>query len=123
MPTTITATGPTGTILREDSPAMVLGYRTQRQGGAITHDILGGGVDATVRTGGLRAGTLELLYVTEAAASASENMHRTATRLDLTSTELTTINMRYVVTGALERELEDQTRSLWVVRVGFQEVT
>jgi hypothetical protein len=104
------------------TPLLVLGYETARQSQSIFHDILGGGQDVTLRPASLRSGTLRLLLATEAEAVAAETAHAAGKVLRLTDTDRPSVSMSYVLDGSLVRRLDDGTRKLWTLDVGYREV-
>lgn len=116
MPTTITTSA--GTII---TPALVLGYRSARPSGTIVQPVLGGGVDVLVQPAKPRTGTLEFLFLTEAAAKTAEDLHSSAYYFTLADSDLSSVGMRYVVTGDILRELHEN-RARWLLTVPFQEV-
>lgn len=103
-------------------PIYVLGYETTRRSQSIFHDIIGGGQDVTLRPATRRSGTLRLLFATEAQAVAAETAHASGTVLRLQDDERTSIDMSYVLSGILVRRLDDDSRELWTLDVGYQEV-
>lgn len=116
MPTTITPN--TGATI---TPILVLGYSATRESSTIVSQVLGGGVDVLVQPTKPRAGALELLFTTEASAKQADDIHASGYYFTLTDTDVPSVNMRYVVTGAVTRELT-AGRVQWVVTVPFQEV-
>lgn len=119
MTTTIT----NGTDVLE--PILVLGYRTGRPSRNVEHDILDrADPDISFQPAGTRKGTLELLFDTEAAAEEAELLHAAIATWTISDPERTTVAMSYVLAqgGELERELDDDTRNVWIVRVPFREV-
>jgi hypothetical protein len=105
------------------NPTMVLGYSSSRLAGNIIHPVLGReDPDVTMRPAGLRTGTLELLFTGETDGKEAEDLHSTTAVFTLTSTDRPSINMSYVAAGRIGRELDPDTRDVWVVRIEFQEV-
>lgn len=104
------------------SPVLVLGYQTSRESQNVVHDLIGGGIAVTLVRPRPRAGTLELFYVTEAAAHAAAELHAGETSFTFTDTERTTVAMTYVVDGSVGVELDDESREYWTVSVDYQEV-
>lgn len=105
-------------------PTLVLSYASSRASGNKKHDLLGGGASMSLGKAGLRTGTLELFFPVEADAAAAEDLHRTAGVFTFTDPDRTSVAMSYVLAdgGELVRELDDETRDAWIVRVAFQEV-
>lgn len=108
------------------TPTQVLGYRSEREAGNIIHPILGrSNPDVTLRAAALRTGELEIGFqgaTAEADSLAAESIHATGGIFTVLSTERASVEMTYVVSGRVRRELDDESRDAWVVAVGFQEV-
>jgi hypothetical protein len=105
-------------------PLVVVEYSSIRRTGNILHNVLGrSDVDVTFKAAGLREGTLKLLFPSLAAALQVESMHASIGSITLASTELPAIGMRYVPSGDIELELDDDTRRLWAVSIDFQEIS
>lgn len=109
----------TGAVI---TPDLVLGYETARSSRNIVHQIIGGGIAVSVIAPNPRSGVLSLFFSSETSAFAALNQHATETTFSLVSTDRTPINMTYVVDGDVSLALEDGTRNLWIVDVGYQEV-
>lgn len=117
MATTIT-TGST-TI----TPLLVTGWQASQESRNIVHTIIGrSSPDVTLKTANMRTGTLEMLFGTAADADEARTLHVEAAVFTLTSSELSQVNMAYVVAGSISSILEDETRRLWTISVDFQEV-
>lgn len=119
MATTITAGATT------IAPIQVEGYSAARTGGTLVHQILARqDPDVSLRPAGMRAGTLTLLFATEATAAAAVTALSAAGAFTLASTDRTSIAMRFVVPSGqqLTIALDDVTRNHWHVSVPFQEV-
>lgn len=116
-----TITHSTGTI----TPEVVNGFTASREPGNIVHTVLGSSTpDVSLRPSALRAGTLELVFATAAAATAAEAVMALPQVLTITDPDVAEVGMDFVVAGgATEITLDDQTRSVWVLRVPFQEVS
>lgn len=116
------------TLFSRDSdtytPTLVTGYRSSREPGTLVHPIPGSeDKEFTERPAGLRSGTLTVLFASESDAATFEAALATGEEMDLTSDERTSIVMTFRPVGApIDRELEDQTRDLWLVTFGYQEV-
>ena len=119
MGTTITNAGDTIT------PTEVLSYLTARRSNNVIHRILNGTIAVSVLPPQPRAGSLELFFETEAAAAAADLFHTRSGTFALTTDDITTGNITYVLseTGDIKRELDPQTRTRWIVTVDYQEVT
>lgn len=119
MSTTISAGA---TILR---PILVDGYSAVRESRNIVHHIIGRqDPDITRRPASLRSGSLRLLFADEAESLQAEDVHANGITFVLTSTERASIEMTYVLAEGqtITRELDDETRELWLVIVPFQEI-
>ena len=119
MTTTLTYAGVSIT------PRLVLGWEQTRDSLNLEHPLIGGGREVTHTPPTLRAGTLQLFFITEAEALDAEAMHRTAPYLDMASDDRAIANMRYVLAdgGQLGIVLDDNTRDVWTVSVDYREVT
>lgn len=109
------------------APDITLGYQSRRSTRTNVHDILGrAGADVTLRPAGLRTGTLRLGFTgagAEARSRAAENALSEAVTCSLNEPDTPTAAMTFVVVGDIDRELEPETRTAWVVAFGYQEVT
>lgn len=106
------------------TPLLTLGYSSSAQSLNVTHQVLGGDLDVTVRAAGMRTGTLQFLFSDEDDAAACELMHRQPMSFTLTDDDRATIDMTYVIApaGNIARALDGDTRDQWTVSVDFQEV-
>lgn len=114
--TTIIYSG--GTI----EPIAVSDYATSREGGNIVHPILGRAEpDVTLRPANLRTGTLTMTFADEGASRIAEDAHATGAVFGILSDERPTVEMSYVVAGAISRTLG--AAAVWTLTVDFQEVS
>ncbi|WP_157156263.1 hypothetical protein [Diaminobutyricimonas sp. LJ205] len=104
------------------APELVLGYQTNRESNNVVHRLVDGSVSVTLRETNLRAGTLELFFLTEPAAAECVQMHADGSLFLFTEPERPTLSMTYVVAGRIGFALEEQTRDRWIVSVDYQEV-
>ncbi|MET4053584.1 hypothetical protein ABID81_002962 [Frigoribacterium sp. PvP054] len=105
-------------------PLLSAGYQSSRQSRTVVHEVLGRSYpDITQFPMSLRSGTLTLVYDNEADALESERMHVGGYVMTYADSDLQSATMTYIVNGALTRELEPQTRAVWLVTVAYQEVT
>jgi hypothetical protein len=119
MTATITATNGAGTT----TPVTVLSpWATAWESRNVIHDLIGGGIAVSLVGPRPRAGEMELLYNTEAAAFASVALHREETTFTLTETDVSSVSMSYVVDGSVQARLDETTVRRWVVTIGYQEV-
>jgi hypothetical protein len=103
------------------TPDVFTELRTTSAAGTVLHPIIGStDVDVTLRPSSRRSGTLRLFYVTEAAATTAETMHRAGNPLTLTSTERPWMNMGYVVSGPVELANADPKGKHWTLDVTYQ---
>lgn len=119
MATTITHTG--GTI----TPTLVDGYSASVEPGNLVHLVPNRAApDYALREAGLRTGELTLVFAGQAAAVAAFAALRVKQVLTLTSTDVPTISMSFIIFGGtLRLELDRTTRKAWTVIVPYQEVT
>lgn len=121
MSTVITYTG--GSI----TPDMVLSFQSSREAGNIVHPILGrANPDVTFRPAMLRTGTLQLGFyasTAEADSLAAEEAHALGVVFTLASTDRSSIEMSYVVSGGVVRSLVVPSgQGAWTLDIDFQEV-
>ena len=107
------------------TPTVVDGWEQEHESSTTVHRLISGGTEVTHAPAGPRTFTLKLVFPVEADAAACVDLHRTAPFLDLTSTDRTFVNGRYVVAegGRVAVDLDDVTRNVWVVTVDATEVT
>jgi hypothetical protein len=119
MASTITLEGTTTKVL----PLLVDGYTSSRPIRHVVHEVLGNGTaEVTFRPSPRRAGTLRLLFATETAATDAETQLRKPSQFSLTDPDRPSILMVFVVVGTLVRQLDDESRELWVLEVPYQEI-
>lgn len=106
------------------TPELVLGYETAQAGRNIVHDILGRpDPDVSLAPAALRAGTLNLFFLTAADADACRKLHARAAVFTYSATDTASTSMRYVLDSAgIGQALEDQTRKRWTVTIAYREV-
>lgn len=115
---TITRTSDSATT----SPVLVDGYEAALSSRNVVHDLIGGDIAVTLVTPRPRAGELVLVYDDEADAWAGFNLHSVADTFTLVSDEVTPADMMYVLDGDVRIALDDESRAVWVVTVGYQEI-
>lgn len=118
-----------GTITRGDlviSPTIILNVSSDRESRNVFHPIIGrSDDDVTTRPASLRAGTLELGFSgpdAEASSALAEAAHAASGVFTLVAPERTSLGFSYVTNGRITRELEQETRDNWLVRVDYREV-
>lgn len=105
------------------TPEVVDGYASERESGIRIHPILGRSYpDITYQASKLRTGSFRLVFADEADAIAAETLHTTGSILTIVSDERASANFSYVATDTVIRELDDETRDVWVVEITYQEV-
>lgn len=104
------------------TPTQVDGFMSTADPENTITRLIGGGIAVTLVGGELQEGTLRLVYSSAASAEAARAMFRRPSKFTLTSTDRPEVGMTFVRSGALGRALDDVTRSIWVLEVGFQEV-
>lgn len=108
---------------RRIEPVLFTGYESTRQSGTIIHPVLGSSTpDVTLRPAQRRSGEFEMLFDSEHAAAAAESLLARGELCSVRSQERDSVEMIFVVTGRIARTLDDETRDMWIVRFGFQEL-
>lgn len=105
------------------TPVLVVGYRTERQSRNVVHNLIGGDIAVTLVDPRPRSGELVLLYDNETDAWAGYNLHGAAAVFTLASDEVASVDMAYVIDGTVAIALDDQSQAVWLVTVGYQEVS
>lgn len=104
------------------TPKLILGWQSDQATKTQIHPIIGSTTpDVTTRPALKRSGTLQVLFNTETQANTCRTMHTAAGTFTLTSTDLSHINMTYVVAGDTSVKIAD-TMNHWIVSIGYQEV-
>jgi len=108
------------------APTLILGYTARQEASNVVHPIIGrANPDVTLRPAMLRSGTLQMLFsspTAETESDAARQVLATAGVLSLMSSDRASIDMAFVTTGAITRELDTQTLRHWLVSFDFQEV-
>lgn len=105
------------------TPSLVLGYTARRATRNVVHQVIGRpDPDVTLREAASRTGTLRLLFTTETAAHDAVEALASADVWALSEDDLTTIDMRFVASGEIEKALDDRTRTIWTVTADYTEV-
>lgn len=115
-----TITHAAGTI----APEVVNGYEATREVRTIVHTIMNRpDPDIAFRAPGRRRGILTCVFAVEADARDAYGVFSEPQLLALTDPDVPTVAMTFVVAGGdLVIRLDDETRSVWLVDVPFQEV-
>ncbi|WP_157001427.1 hypothetical protein [Agromyces laixinhei] len=105
-------------------PVVIDGYHSESESGTVVDRLLGSeDVAVTLRPASLRTGTMTLnMGVDEIAAATAETLLRGAHVWTLTTVDRDTVDMAFVVTGTVRRDLHDETRDVWLIEFGWQEV-
>lgn len=107
-------------------PTLVLGYQSSRPIRNMVKPILGSSEsDVTFRPAGRRTGTLSLLFTGDDAEVTSEAAETTLALggvFSLNSDDRATVEMAFVLSSSINRELDPTTRRAWVVAFEYQEV-
>ena len=106
------------------TPELIDGYSSESLSGTVVSQLLGSEeVAVTLRPASLRNGTMRLNMGTdEDAAAAAELALRGAHVWTLVTGERDTVDMAFVVKDRVTRDLDDETRDVWIVGFGWQEV-
>lgn len=119
MSATISATNSSGSTT---ATTVLSPFEAEWQSRNVIHDLIGGGIAASLVAPRPRSGELELLYPDEASAFACVALHRNETTFILTESDRPHVGMEYVVDGRVAVRLDEDTLTQWIVTVGFQEV-
>jgi len=117
MTTTITSGATTIT------PTLVLGYDAETKSGNTIHELLGSAEPAvTFGTESLRIGSLEMFFLTRAAAWAAQAFLKSLVVFTLASTDESVIGMKFVREGEMKIGIDRETFTKWVVTFSYREV-
>lgn len=117
MTTTITNGATTVT------PSLITGYEVTQQSGNVLHPVLGrADVDVSFNPLGLRSGSLTFAFDTATHVFAARDLHASTGICVLADTDVPAVGMRYVPSGAVTVALDDETLTVWLLTVEFQEV-
>lgn len=118
MPHTISAANGSGSV----TPRLIEGYNPRRESRNRIHDLLDGSIGVSYIAPRPRSGTLRLLFLTAASANTAYALHAQETSFALSSTDVPTMGMRYVLDGSLDLKLDAELGHWWV-EVGYQELS
>lgn len=105
------------------TPRLVLGYEWSAQSRNVIHPLLGlTAIAVTLRRAPLRRGTMQLLFLEQAAALEAFYEHRTPTRFLYEDTDRPELTSSYVLDGKVGVQLDPETRDRWIVSVDYQGV-
>ncbi|UOE43747.1 hypothetical protein [Agromyces larvae] len=104
------------------TPDLIDGYESTSEARNVVHPILGSeDVDVVLRPATLPTGTMVLVMGNEASAAAAEDALRGAHVWSLV-TDRGTVDMSFIVAERITRTLDRDTRDVWLVSFGWQEV-
>jgi len=105
-------------------PEVVDGFESSVDSNNIMHVLANGRTIPVFRTASLRKGTMRLVYGTDETASrAAEVMFASGEYFELDDADRPSIDgMIFAVSGAIARQLDDETRDVWIVTVEFEEL-
>lgn len=123
MPTTLTqlAGGSANPVF---TPELVVGYSATYPTGNTFHDVLNASspiVTTTARR--LRQGSMTLLFATELVAQAAALALSNFMPFQLSTTDLSGVDMTFFVSGDTTITLDPETQILWTVAFAWREVT
>ncbi|GMM94760.1 hypothetical protein [Microbacterium sp. MTN4-26] len=118
MAHTISAANGSGTT----SPLAIDGYAPSRTSRNVIHDLLDGSIGVSYIAPRPRSGTLRLTYRTLPEAFAAFTLHGEETSFTLTST-VSQVGMSYALDGELSMPTLDPRSGMYVIEVGYQELT
>jgi len=106
------------------TPVLIDGYSSEAVSGTVVTPLLGSSdVAVTLRPASLRSGTMTLnMGDDEDAAAAAELALRGAHVWTVVTGERDTVDMSFVVRDRITRDLDSETRDVWLVGFGWQEV-
>jgi hypothetical protein len=105
------------------NPVLREGYQHTRKGLNVVHVIIGDTEpDVSLHGCLFRAGTMTLVFDDESDAFAADDMLATDAVFTITHSDLAAADMSFVVDGDLALE-QDDTRSVYLLTVPFQEVS
>lgn len=104
-------------------PLLVEGYQSSVQSRNVFNSVIGGGTDVTLVPAGPPRGTLRLIYLTELDALDAWYTLLDADVLTFADSDLPTAGMSFVVDGSVTRQLDPETRTLWMITVDYQAVS
>ena len=104
-------------------PSDALNYESELPARNEFYDLIGGGDAVSLVTAGPREGELTLLYRTEVEAFAATNLHAAESLFTFSDSAHPSQNMTYALRGRVRPAIENTTRRMWVVTVGYREVS
>lgn len=110
--------GPTVTM----NPDLVVEFTTRRASRNVLHEVIGSpDLYVTLREGGRRSGSWVMLFELEADAQECFDTHMLQGTFAIADTDRPAVACTYVTDGEAELQLDDETRSVWLVTVPYRE--
>lgn len=115
---TATITFPGGSII---APLLIVAdtFKTKRAANNQIHQLLSGGVTATMRIAQPRTGELVLLYATKAAAETARDQFAQPAIFTYTD-DAPAESLTFAVTDTIAAELDGETLGRWLLKVPYQ---
>lgn len=104
-------------------PSDATTYEAERASRNEFFDLIGGGDAVSLVDAGPREGDLTLLYRTEIEAVAAVNLHGAGVSFRFVDSAHPSQSMTYALRGRARFSPESRAGSMWVVTVGFREIT
>lgn len=105
-------------------PDLVQVYSSSREVRNVLHPIAGrADVEATLKAAGMRSGQLVCVFGDEAPARAADAAFAEVGLWQYLDGDVPAASMAFIVQGQLDLDLDLDTQSVWLLTVGFQEVT
>jgi hypothetical protein len=106
------------------TPTLILGYESDAESNNVVHKIIGrADPDVSLAPDSPRSGTLELFFESYADAWEARGLHAAPAVWTLTDPDVPAVNMSYVRDGSMTISLDPDSRELWTLSVGYQEVS
>lgn len=102
------------------TPDQVLVWEATTEAGNSIHELVGGGVDTTLRDDLTQSGTIRCIFLSESAAVAAYEAMRAVGVWTLTSTRA--IGMTFVRAGQMTFKLHEETQAAWHLDIGYREL-
>lgn len=110
-----------GTVVIQPQVATLTGNTVPTQ--TQFHAVIGRSYpDITVRDLGMATGTIEMVFADEGDSLDAFEALRSADFWNYSDSDVESIDLNFVLSGSLSRNLDPQTRSVWLVSLGYQEV-
>lgn len=105
------------------TPLLVDGYEATSESTTIVHQLVDGTIAVTLRPDRPRSGSLNMLFPDATTAKEAFDLHALGGMFELTDPDIAiVVNMSYVRVGAMSLRLDPESRRLWTLAVGYQEV-